>query len=158
LTRVAIALGSNLGDRESLLEFARRRLRTVLTDFTASNNYETVPVGMTGHQPMFLNAAVTGVTTLRAQALLSALHAIEQDAGRERPYPGAARTLDLDLILYGDDIVDRPGLRVPHPRFRERLFVLEPLSEIAPDLRDPESGQTIEALTRLLRDRGGPRR
>jgi 2-amino-4-hydroxy-6-hydroxymethyldihydropteridine diphosphokinase len=158
LTRVAIALGSNLGDRESLLEFARRRLRSVLTEVTASKNHETVPIGVTGHQPMFLNAAVIGFTTLGASALLAALHMIEREAGRERPYPGAARTLDLDLILYGDQIVNEPGLRVPHAAFRDRLFVLEPLCEIAPDVRDPESGHTIEELTRLLRDREAPPR
>ena len=75
---------------------------------------------------------------------------IERDAGRERPYPGAARTLDLDLVLYGDQIVDEPGLVVPHPRFRDRRFVLEPLAEIAPELRDPVSRKTIGELLKLV--------
>ena len=80
------------------------------------------------------------------RALLGELLAIERDAGRERPYAGAARTLDLDLILFGDAIIDEPRLTVPHPRFRERRFVLEPLAEIAPGLQDPVTGRTIAEL------------
>jgi 2-amino-4-hydroxy-6-hydroxymethyldihydropteridine diphosphokinase len=92
-----------------------------------------------------------GETSLSARALLDTLLAVERDLGRERPFPGAPRTLDLDLILYGDAIVDEaPSLIVPHPRFRERRFVLEPLSEIAPDWRDPVTGRTVEELLRLL--------
>lgn len=150
MPRVAIALGSNLGDRESLLGLARTRLRALLTNVQASSSYETEPVGVTGHQPLFLNAAVVGDTTLTARALLSALLLIERDGGRERLFPGAARTLDLDLLLYGDAIIDEPDLRVPHPGLRERRFVLEPLAEIAPDFKDPVTGRTVEELLRLL--------
>ncbi len=97
----------------------------------------------------------TGTTALDARSLLDELLAIERDFGRERPYPGAARTLDLDLILLGDDIIDEPGLQVPHPRFRTRFFVLGPLAEIAPDLRDPVTGGRVaDLLKRLLRDEG----
>jgi 2-amino-4-hydroxy-6-hydroxymethyldihydropteridine diphosphokinase len=150
MPRVAIALGSNLGDRESLLDLARTRLRTLLTNVKTSSSFETEPVGVTGHQPMFLNAAVVGETSLTARAVLSALLLIERDGGRERPFPGAARTLDLDLLLYGDAIIDEPGLQVPHHGLRDRRFVLEPLAEIAPDLKDPVTGKTIEELLRLV--------
>jgi 2-amino-4-hydroxy-6-hydroxymethyldihydropteridine diphosphokinase len=95
---------------------------------------------------MFLNAAAVGDATLPAHQILEALLAIERERGRDRPYPNAPRTLDLDLILYGDSRIDEAGLVVPHPRFRERRFVLEPLAEIAPALRDPVSGKSISEL------------
>jgi 2-amino-4-hydroxy-6-hydroxymethyldihydropteridine diphosphokinase len=151
LVRVAIALGSNLDDRASLLDLARARLRSLLDEFRTSSNYETDPVGVSGHQPRFLNAAVVGVTPRSARSILSALEVIEREGGRERPFPGAARTLDLDLILFGDLIVDEPGLTVPHPRFRERRFVLEPLAAIAPQLTDPVTGKTVAELLEMVK-------
>ena len=143
---VAVALGSNLGDRRAHLDFAVGRLRELLEDLQISPVHETDPVGVADHQPRFLNAVVAGHSRLDARELLRALQEIENEAGRERPYPGAARTLDLDLILFGDSVIDQPDLRVPHPRFRERRFVLEPLAEIAPNLKDPESGRTVTEL------------
>ena len=95
---------------------------------------------------------VVGETALTARELLNRLLAIEQD-GRMRPAPRAPRTLDLDLILYGDERMREPGLVVPHPRFRERLFVLEPLAELAPDWIDPVSGETVSALLQRARQR-----
>ena len=148
---VAIALGSNLGDRKANLELARERLRTLLTDYRASSEYETEPVGVPGQQPRFLNAAVVGTTALGPRALLETLLDIERQAGRTRPFHGAARTLDVDLILIGGVIVNEPDLVIPHPRFRERRFVLEPLAEIAPDLKDPVTGKTIGELLSALR-------
>jgi 2-amino-4-hydroxy-6-hydroxymethyldihydropteridine diphosphokinase len=142
---VAIALGSNLGDRERLLREAITALEPYLQQLRVSTFHETDPVGV-GDQPRFLNAAATGNTTLSARDLLHALLDIERQLGRERPFPGAARTLDLDMILYGDYIVNEHDLVVPHPRFRDRSFVLEPLAEIAPDWTDPVTGRTVREL------------
>jgi 2-amino-4-hydroxy-6-hydroxymethyldihydropteridine diphosphokinase len=150
LARVAIALGSNLGHRHEHLSFARERLARLLTDFRMSSIFETDPVDVPGVQAPFLNAAAVGDTTLTPRQFLESLQDIEQAAGRERPFPGAARTLDLDLILFGSLIVNEPQLTVPHSRFRERRFVLEPLVEIAPGLRDPVTSFTVaELLARL---------
>ena len=143
---VAVALGSNVGDRRAHLDHAVSKLRTLLGRVTVSRYYDTVPVGVSGPQPLFLNAAVAGEWSLSAPELLEALLAIEQERGRDRPYLNAPRTLDLDLILFGDAVLDEPGLVVPHPRFRERLFVLEPLAEIAPALVDPVSRRSVADL------------
>ena len=145
MTRVAIALGSNDGDRKSHLDFAVGRLSTIFSSITVSRWYETEPVGV-GLQPLFLNGAAVGRTTLSARELLDTLLAIERERGRERPFRNAPRTLDLDLVLFGDRVIDEPGLSVPHPRFRERQFVLGPLSEIAPDMIDPVTGRTVQEL------------
>jgi 2-amino-4-hydroxy-6-hydroxymethyldihydropteridine diphosphokinase len=152
VTPVAIALGSNLGDRRAHLTFAISRLRNHLTGLRVSTFHETEPVGVAG-QPRFLNAAAIATTTMSAGELLDLLLMIEKERGRERPHPGAARTLDLDLILFGSDIIDEPNLKVPHPRFRERKFVLDPLSEIAQDWRDPVNGVTISELRSRWRPR-----
>lgn len=154
MRRVAIALGANLGDRHAALAFAAGRLAAIVSDLTLSNAVETEPEGEgLQDQPLYLNAVLVGNTTLDARELLDALLQIEQDFGRTRPFPGAARTLDLDLILLGDDVVMEAGLQVPHPRFRERFFVLGPLAEVAADFIDPVTGLRVtELLKKLLRD------
>jgi 2-amino-4-hydroxy-6-hydroxymethyldihydropteridine diphosphokinase len=124
-------------------------LAPVVQDLHVSTFYDTDPVGV-GDQPRFLNAAAVGQTALSARALLDKLLGIERQLGRTRPFPGAARTLDLDLILYGDSVIDEPGLLVPHPRFRERAFVLKPLAEVAADWIDPVTGRTIGELSSAL--------
>ena len=148
----AVAIGSNVGDRAAHLRHAVTRLRRLLRDLRVSTFHETVPIGTAGPQALFLNAVAVGEARLSAREMLDALLAIEQERGRERPYPKAPRTLDLDLVLVGDAVIDEPGLIVPHPRFRERRFVLEPLAEIAPQMRDPVTGLMVsELLGRLSR-------
>ena len=146
MTRAAIALGSNIGDREAHLAFAVGRLSALLSNLRQSTWHDTAPVGVSPDQPRYLNGVVVGDTPLTARALLDELLAIEQSAGRTRPSPLAPRTLDLDLILFGDERIREAGLVVPHPRFRERLFVLEPLAEVAPGWIDPDSGEAVSAL------------
>ena len=149
MDRVAIALGSNLGDRRAHLDFAVSRLRSSLAGLRVSRYYETDPVGVSAPQPAYLNAAAVGETAASARDILATLMAIERERGRERPFQNAARTLDLDLILFVNLVLNEEGLVVPHPRFRERRFVLEPLAEIAPDMVDPVTGSTVaELLTR----------
>jgi 2-amino-4-hydroxy-6-hydroxymethyldihydropteridine diphosphokinase len=156
---VAIGIGTNLGDRREQMAFAVERLTELLGDLRVSSVIETEPVGAPNPQPNYLNAAATGITTLEPQDLLRALMTIERDGGRTRTFQNAARTLDLDLLLYGDRVISEPGLAVPHPRFRERVFVLQPLAEIAPGWRDPVTGHTIsELLARLPRVPPAPRR
>ena len=154
LRPVAVALGSNLGDRAAYLTFAARHLRDVLNDVVVSPYVETEPQGG-ADQPRYLNAAAVGRSSAAPVELLRRFLAIEHEAGRQRPFPRAPRTLDIDLILAGAFVVSRPGIEVPHPRFRRRRFVLEPLSAIAPDLVDPVSGRAVRELLADL-DAMGP--
>jgi 2-amino-4-hydroxy-6-hydroxymethyldihydropteridine diphosphokinase len=142
---VAIALGSNVGDRRAHLTYAIERLSGVLTHLTVSSFHDTAPVGFEA-QPRFLNAAAVGESGIDALELLSVLQAIEVERGRERPFEGSPRTLDLDLILFGSLVSYAPNLQIPHPRFRERRFVLAPLAEIAQAMRDPVTGRTVGEL------------
>ena len=144
--RVAIALGSNLGDRRANLRYGVTQLGRLLSDLRVSAFVDTAPHGVGPDQPRFLNAVVVGWSTEPPPALLSQLRAIEDARGRERPFPGAPRTLDLDLIIVGEESVSTDELVVPHPRFRDRRFVLGPLASIAPGLVDPVTGLTARAL------------
>ncbi len=147
---VAVAFGSNLGDRREQILAAAARVAEILSNFRLSTIIETAPVGAgTEDDPAYLNAVGIGESPLPARALLETLQGIESAAGRTRPFANAPRTLDLDLILVGEETLNEEGLAVPHPRFRERRFVLEPLAELAPDLRDPVTGLTVGEL--LLR-------
>ena len=146
---VAIALGSNVGDRGAHLSYAVARLEQRLHAVRVSKVIETDPVAV-DPQRKFLNAAIVGVFGGTPRELLDLLLEVERERGRARPFPGAARTLDVDLVLFGDQVVTEPGLQVPHPRFRERVFVLQPLAEIAPDLVDPVTGLRVEELLRRI--------
>lgn len=148
--RVAIALGSNLGDRHRHLAWAAERLADGLDDVVVSSFIETEPVETREPQPPYLNAAATARCALAPGDLLAWLLELERQRGRTRAGWHAARTLDLDLILYGDLVISRDDLALPHPRFRERRFVLEPLAEIAPDMRDPVTGASIANLLQRL--------
>lgn len=148
---VAIALGSNLGDRRAHLTAAVAALTSQLTDVRVSAFHDTAPEDVDGPQPRYLNAALVGSTTLDPRALLDVLLAIESTRGRTRPSARASRTLDLDLILYDDRVIDEPGLVVPHPAFHRRRFVLAPLREVAPDWRDPRTGQSVADLAAGLK-------
>lgn len=145
-TTVAIALGSNVGDRRAHLQYAVERLTPFISNLRVSRFIDSEPVDVPEPQPPYLNGAVVGQTTLSARELLDALMAIERERGRTRMTPRAPRTLDLDLILYGNAIVNEDDLIVPHPRFRERAFVVDPLKEIASELVDPVTGKRIDQL------------
>jgi 2-amino-4-hydroxy-6-hydroxymethyldihydropteridine diphosphokinase len=146
----AIGLGSNLGDSRSILIGAIEQLRShpQIEVITVSSWYKTAPIGPP--QPDYLNGCATLQTSLAPLDLLSILHSIELEFGRVRQEVWGARTLDLDLLLYDNLIIDLPTLQVPHPRMTERAFVLVPLSEIAPDTIEPRSGQSIVTLCNRL--------
>ena len=140
---VALALGSNLDDRLGRLAAAVDALDAVIELLAVSSVYESDPVGPVADQPPFLNAALTARTTLGPLELLDVALDLETRAGRRRSLAGGPRTLDVDLILFGRATLARSTLRIPHPRWRDRSFVLAPLAEIAPSWVDPESGRTV---------------
>ena len=148
--RVAVALGSNLGDRHAHLQHAVASLETLLQDLVVSPFVDTAPHGVDKAQPTFLNAVAVGWSMASPAELLAQLQDIEAGRGRERPFPGAPRTLDLDLILFGELVKTSDDLTLPHPRFRERPFVLGPLVAVAPDMLDPVTGLTVRELHRQL--------
>jgi 2-amino-4-hydroxy-6-hydroxymethyldihydropteridine diphosphokinase len=147
--RCFIALGANLGDPVLTVSKAIAALRELpQTEFVAASSlYRTAPVGLK-HQPDFINAVVELIAVSPAPTLLEALFAIEGRFGRQRSVKNAPRTLDLDLLLYGDVVSDDPQLTLPHPRLHERAFVLAPLAEIAPQLSIPGRGSVAALLLR----------
>jgi 2-amino-4-hydroxy-6-hydroxymethyldihydropteridine diphosphokinase len=145
VTRAYIGLGSNLGEREQLI----RRAAELIGAIRLSTIRETEPWGL-ADQPPFLNAVAELETALTPRHLLARLLAVERRLGRERTGPRwGPRTIDLDLLLYGEQTVDEPGLEVPHPRLGERIFVLEPLAELIPAQKIPGNGTVSEALAGL---------
>jgi 2-amino-4-hydroxy-6-hydroxymethyldihydropteridine diphosphokinase len=142
-----IGLGSNLADPLVQVRQALMELESIPgTRVTArSSSYRTSPAGFL-EQPDFVNAVASVQTTLTPQALLAALLVIENRHGRRRAMRNAPRTLDLDLLLYGEEILDQDGLTLPHPRLHERAFVLAPLAEIAPEVMVPGRGRVRDLL------------
>lgn len=144
---VALGLGSNVGDRMAHLHRAVGALTGAGRLEAVSSVYETPPVGYE-EQSDFLNLVVILRTHLGPRELLDFLEGVEAEAGRRRTFRNAPRTLDVDILLYGSEVVREPGLKVPHPRWRERSFVLEPLREVAPEWLDPESGRLVADVAR----------
>ena len=142
---VYLGLGSNVGDRLASLRSATRQLHTHITITQVSSVYETEPVGNT-QQPWFLNAVLEGFTELSPTELLRLALDVERALGRVRTIPNAPRTLDIDILLFGEQRIASPTLTIPHPRLTERGFTLCPLTEIAPHLVHPSSGQTMEDI------------
>ncbi len=158
MPKVFIGVGSNLGDRAGYLEFARKEILSVpgLIGLQCSPVYETEPVEAEGGT--FLNAVWSFETALSPRELLARLQAIEAKAARQRSKPNAERTLDLDLLAYGNELITEENLRVPHPRMHERRFVLEPFCDLAPEWVHPELKKTArELLNNLCATRNGQR-
>lgn len=140
-----LSLGSNVGDRDAHLRDALARMGSLGRVPAVSSFYETEPIEVTD-QPWFLNCAAALETTQTASQVMAALLQIEQEMGRRRTQKKGPRTIDLDILLFGDEIADSPALTIPHPGMHQRRFVLAPLAEIAPDLRHPVFNKTIREL------------
>lgn len=149
MAEVFIALGGNQGDRRTLLSAALDRLSAIVAIERMSPIYETAPKYVTD-QPAFLNAAVSGRTGLDPEPLLDALKGIERGLGRVAGVRFGPRPIDLDILFYDALRIDTPRLTIPHPRLRERRFVLRPLADIAPDHLHPETGETVVEMLEAL--------
>lgn len=151
---VYLSLGSNLGDRQANLRNAIGRLLELGYVQEISSLYETEPVELTD-QPWFLNCAVAVRTELIPREFLAGLLAIERSMGRERTQPKGPRNIDIDILLFGGATINTPQLTVPHPAMAGRRFVLEPLAEIAPEMKHPVRKKTIRELLQALPKSGG---
>jgi 2-amino-4-hydroxy-6-hydroxymethyldihydropteridine diphosphokinase len=149
MTTVYLALGSNIGDSPANLRKAFELLQAFLSDINQAPVYKSRAVGYTD-QPDFLNTAINGQTDLEPLELLSAIKTIEQQIGRTQTFRWGPREIDIDIIFYGDRLMRTDELTLPHPAFRERDFVLQPLVDLNPELTDPLSGKRVQELLNLL--------
>lgn len=148
MTNVFLGLGGNLGDRRELMRTAVAEIRNVVDDVRVSSLFESAAWGVTD-QPAFLNAVVRGRTLLRPLELLDALQAIELELGRVRGERWGPRLIDIDILLYGAEVIDLPRLQVPHPYMTQRGFVLRPLADLAAGLTLPDGSLVGELLTSI---------
>ena len=159
MTNVFLGIGGNLGDRRATMRRAVAEIRAVVDDVRVSSLYETAAWGVTD-QPSFLNAVVRGSTELSPLELLDAMQSIENQLGRVRTQHWGPRTMDIDILLYGSDVIDVPRLKVPHPYMAQRGFVLRPLADLAAGLTLPDGSLVGELLTTIdqsdLRQIEGP--
>jgi 2-amino-4-hydroxy-6-hydroxymethyldihydropteridine diphosphokinase len=157
LKRVYLGLGSNMGDREALLRSALAELdEPDLKLLRVSSLYETEPIGFR-EQRWFMNLAAEFETQLFPRQLLHRIQRIERQFGRRRTIANGPRTIDVDILLYGNFVVTADDLEIPHPRYRERRFTLAPLAELRPNLRDPVTGKTVSELLGELRGQAAKR-
>jgi 2-amino-4-hydroxy-6-hydroxymethyldihydropteridine diphosphokinase len=148
---IALSMGANLGDRLSALKYAIKRMSEIIPDIASSNVYETEPIGYTD-QPAFLNCACIGHTESSIDEVLNLIHVIHAELHRKARPKWHEREIDIDILLFGDIIIETDQISIPHPRMHERAFVLKPLSEIAPGILHPKKERTISELLVMCND------
>ncbi len=153
--QVFIGIGTNLGDREKNCVSALRRVENFAKIIRVSALYKTEPVGVEGEQPFFINAVALVENCPPPEQLMWKLQDVEKEIGRTEKGNNKPRVMDLDILLYGDTVIDSSKLKIPHVLLCSRRFILEPLCQIAPDVRHPVSGKTVREILKVLDDKSG---